>query len=99
MRVQADTLRRSYSIESKPDSYNEYVKLLEVMLECLVLEKSTDMNEYPGHLKHEWGLLQKAYFTGNSLYFKRVKKLLRELEQYNGIDNDMEIVELTNKIT
>lgn len=75
MRVQADTLRRSYSIESKPDSYNEYVKLLEVMLECLVLEKSTDMNEYPGHLKHEWGLLQKAYFTGNSLYFKRVKKL------------------------
>lgn len=64
-------------------AYEEYVNILDIIIDCLCFSKKTDKRE-------EWNALQKAYFAGNSLYLKTISRvfkkydidILRELDRF-----------------
>lgn len=64
-------LEESYYDSPKSNSYEEYVNIMNIIIDCLCLSKKTDKRE-------EWNTLQKAYFTGNNLCLETISHVFQE---------------------
>lgn len=85
---------QSYAAEDKGTGYEKEIKMLDVILDKLANNRSKDksININDARLT-EWKNLQKAFFEGNTLYLRRIEKIigsgtLRKLNKINRKTTD-----------
>lgn len=104
--LQKDLLQKSYSKDIVSDSYNEHIDLLNAILDCIWIYNSENEKNTWWNKNTEWERLQKAYFTGNSFYLKKMSRffkkhnidILKELHSLGWLNGSNEIRAITQKI-